>query len=49
VLYYRDGEVWVDMHGKKQKERFNEQLESMEQSIEVIMSKASICEGILPV
>lgn len=49
VLYYRDGEVLVDMHGKKQKERFNEQLECMEQSIEAIMSKASICEGILPV
>ena len=49
VLYYRDGEVRVDMHGKKQKERFNEQLECMEQSIEAIMSKASICEGILPV
>jgi hypothetical protein len=49
VLYYRDGEVLVDMHGKKQKERFNEQLECMEQSLEAIMSKASICEGILPV
>jgi len=49
VLYYQDGEVRVDMHGKKQKERFNGQLECMEQSIEEIMSKASICEGILPV
>jgi len=49
VLYYRKGEVWVDMHGKKQKKRFNEQLECMEQSIEAIMSKVSICGGILPV
>jgi hypothetical protein len=49
MLYYRDGNVQVDMHGKKQKARFNELRECMQESIEEIMENVSIGNDRLPV
>ena len=45
MLYYRDGTVQVDMHGKKQKARFNELRECMQESIEEIMENVRIGNG----